>query len=229
MIPRAVLLCGIVVVLAGVAHAQTQPGSQSPPQRPVSSTDAAPLPADAQESTTPPTPGILRRVGTSGDRQILVAPETKPDTKPLWWSQVDFGARRFSGEAPRDAIAPPTNPNAPWKVSGGFSYASRDGSVASIGLLGHRNDRMPVYLFQPLGGDDLTLPLASFSDLSRREIQWELTASIRKTLKRTSGGPTISAVADVSVPLNKVAPLPGSGDQPVLPSRADRFGLLFGF
>jgi hypothetical protein len=88
---------------------------------------------------------------------------------------------------------------------------------------------MPLFLSQTIGGDDLTLPLASFSDVSQREIRWELTASVRKTLKQTSGGRTISAVADVWVPLNTVSPVPGATDPPVLPSRADRVGVLFGF
>ena len=161
----------------------------------------------------------------SGDRQIVIARETKP----LWFTPVDFGALRFYGEPARDAMAPPTNPNAPWKVSFGFSYSSGDGSVASIGLVGHRNYGLPLYLSQTIGGDNLTLPLASFTDLSQRDIQWELTVRVGKTLKRTPDGRTISAVADEWIPLNTVSPVPGSTDQPVRPSPAGRAGVAFGF
>jgi hypothetical protein len=224
MVPKAVALCGIVVILAGVAHAQAEPGSQSPAQPPVSSTDAAPLPADAPDATTPPAADRLRRFGPGRYPQMLFAPEIKP----FWSTQFDVGARQFSGEPAHDAMPQPTNPNAPWKVSGGFSYSSRNGSVTSIGLLGHRNYRMPLFLSQTIGGDDRTLPLASFTDLSQREIQWALTARVGKTLKRTSSGRTISAVADLLVPLNEVSPSPGPADL-VIPSRAVRFGLVFGF
>ena len=82
---------------------------------------------------------------------------------------------------------------------------------------------------QTIGGDDLALPLASFTDLSQRSIQWEVSARVEKTLKRTSGGRTIGAVGDVFIPLNRVSPPPGGSDQPVPQSRAVRFGLVFGF
>ena len=223
MVPKAGLLCGVVAVLAGVVHAQAQSTGQTPPQAPISSSDTSPLPTDAPIATTPATADRPRRFDP-GRYPILFAPEIKP----FWSTQLDVGARGFSGELAHDATPQLTNPNAPWKVSGDLSYSSRNGSVASVGLVGHRNYRMPLLLSRTLAGDDLTLPLSSFADLSQREIQWALTARVGKVLKRTSGRRTISAVADVFVPLNTVSPLPGPADL-VIPSRAVRFGLVFGF
>jgi hypothetical protein len=56
------------------------------------------------------------------------------------------------------------------------------------------------------GGEDLTLPLVSFTDLSQHQVQWVLTAGIEKTFVTFPGFATIGGVADSVIPLNTVTP-----------------------
>jgi hypothetical protein len=149
--------------------------------------------------------------------------------KRSWSTPLEFGARRFSGDSSNETFFAPVNPNAPWQVGGGFAYSSDNGFAARIGAVGHRNYRLPLSMSRAIAsGHDLTLPLASFTDLLQPEVQWELLIGVQKTLIRTSGGRTIGAVADVFVPLNSTSPTLASPGQ-VLPSRTVRLGVTFGF
>jgi hypothetical protein len=122
------------------------------------------------------------------------------------------------------------NPNAPWKVGGGFTHAFDNGTVASVGFVGYRSYRVPLFMNQAIGsGQDLTLPLVSFTDLSQAEMQWMLTARIEKTFIRIPGGTTIGGVADVFVPLNRASPSFIVPDTHVPQSITYRGGLKLGF
>jgi hypothetical protein len=99
------------------------------------------------------------------------------------------------------------NPNAPWKVGGTVTYSSANGTVARIGFLGYANSRVPIFMNETIGGgQDLTLPLASFTDLSQQKVQWVLSVGVEKTFVRFPGMATVGGVADAFVPLNKVSP-----------------------
>jgi hypothetical protein len=150
--------------------------------------------------------------------------------KRFWIPSTDFGTRRFLGNVSGNIGSAPVNPNAPWKVGWGFSYSPDNGTVARISVVGYRNYRMPLFMSQAIGSDqDMTLPLVSFTDLSQREVHWEIAAGVEKTFIRTAGGATIGAVADLFVPLNNVSPARVAPDTHVLPSITVRGGVKVGF
>lgn len=220
-----------VIALAGVAGAQGQTQDPSPQERSAAAEDRA-VPPDTSTTSTATVSGIRL--------PFSYVPEISGKTavgKRFWTPSTDFGTRRFLGNVSGHIGFPPVNPNAPWKASGGLSYSLDNGTVARISVVGYRNYKMPLFMSQPIGSDqDLTLPLVSFTDLSQREVHWEISAGVEKTFIRTAGGVTIGAVADLFLPLNNVSsPLTNvspprvAPDTPILRSMTIRGGVKVGF
>jgi hypothetical protein len=212
-----------VIALGGVASGQGQTQDPSPQERSAAAEDRA-VPPDT--STT----------GTATVRVIRLPFSHVPEMsgkaeagQRFWTPSTYFGTRRFLGDVSGNIGSPPVNPNAPWKVGGGFTYSTDNGTIARINVVGYRNYRMPPFMSQAIGSDqDLTRPLVSFTDLSQREVQWQISAAVEKTFIRTAGGATIGAVADLFVPLNSVSPARVSPDT-VPPSITIRGGVKLGF
>jgi hypothetical protein len=195
------LVLGAAIVLCGIASAHAQSQDPSTPDRP----------APAEDRVVHPDAPITNPSGNGGIRLPLVyVPETfgKAEVRKRFGNiSQGLGAGQISGDFSGDTRFGRVNPNAPWKASGGFTYSSNNGTVTRIGFLGYANYRIPPVITQTIGsGQDLTLPLGSFADLSQQQVQWMLTAGVEKTVIRMPGGETIGAVGDVFVPLNKVSP-----------------------
>jgi hypothetical protein len=220
-----VLVLAAAIALGGAASAQAQTQDPSPQERPASAGNS-PVPPDAP-TTNPSAFGGIRL-------PLSHVPETSGTAevgKRFGLTSTDFGTPGFSGLFSGKTGFGTVNPNAPWKVGGGFTYSADNGTIARIGVTGHRNYRTPLFMNQTIGGgQDLTLPLVSFTDLSQRSVQWELVAGVEKTLIRTAGGATIGVVADVFVPLNNVSPFQlGAPETQVPPSMTIRGGVKLGF
>jgi hypothetical protein len=124
----------------------------------------------------------------------------------------------------------PLNPNAPRKAGGTVTYSTSNGTVARVEFFGYANSRVPIFMNETIGaGQDLTLPLASFTDLSEQEVQWVLSAGVEKTFIRFPGIATVGGVADVFVPLNKVSPSIVVPETQVPLSITARGGIKIGF
>jgi hypothetical protein len=135
---------------------------------------------------------------TSGAAEVGKRFGTISPDSGVWALYGDFSGNQRFGRV---------NPNAPWKVGGRLTYSSANGTVARIGFFGYANSRVPIFMNETIGGgQDLTLPLVSFTDLSQQEMQWVLSAGVEQTFIRFPGIATIGGVADVFVPLNKVSP-----------------------
>jgi len=139
----------------------------------------------------------------------------------------------------RDGWAPSTTSNAPWSAGAGTSFTVA-GAGIGVAVLGSRNYRLPRYMAQPLGtAVDVTPAGAmSYSDLSSSRTEWTVSARVQRTLKTLRGGQTIGIVGDAWLPLNdsldparigtNSPPYPRT-DVPLLPAKAIRVGVTFGF
>jgi hypothetical protein len=221
------LACNFVfVVLFAVAPATALAQTAMPGQPP------SPLTTAAQSERGP-----LEKASVASEpvRSLPLELTADPNQGTLstfsspWNWHFDIGSQTGCQGCGADGIQPPTNPNAPWMIKGQVSYTGAGGTLITVGAIGSRNNRLPLFMSQPLGvNQDLTPQVSSSADLSRNTIQWQLTASVKKTLKRMSGGQTIGLVGDVFIPI-------GSEDShrnpegPVLQSKAIRAGLMFGF
>jgi hypothetical protein len=113
----------------------------------------------------------------------------KEDNRRFGIFSPDFEGGRLSGSLAGSERFGRVNPNAPWKVSGEVAFTTDAGTIGRFGLMGYRNSQVPLFMNQLLGGSqDLTLPRASFTDLSQREVQWVFTAGVEKTLYRSPSG-----------------------------------------
>lgn len=134
---------------------------------------------------------------------------------------------------------PPTS-NAPWSA-GVSTNVSIGATSIGVALLGSRNYRMPRFMAQPLGSRLDTTPTgaSAYSDLSSNRTEWLVSVGARRTLKTFSGGQTLGVVGEAWLPLpssadlqrahtSLPAPSPRT-DIPLLPSRAVRAGITFGF
>jgi hypothetical protein len=210
------------IAINGAVSAQEQP-RDPPPQNRQKATEDSALPSDA--------PGNV--VGDGIRLPLSYLPETSRKAevgKRFGIKSLDFGTRGLSGDIAGDTGFGPVNPNAPWKVGGGITYSPGSGTIARLGVVGSRNYRVPLFMSQTIGSDrDLTLPLVSFTDLSQREVQWEISAGVEKTLIRIHGGVTIGAVADLFVPLNRISPPRVAPQTHVPASITVRGGVKLGF
>jgi hypothetical protein len=110
------------------------------------------------------------------------------------------------------------------------TYSAGRGTQVTFGAIGSRNNQLPLFMSQTLGSNqDLTMPVSSSANISRTTIQWQLSAAVKKTLKQLPGGQTIGLVGDVFIPIGTEVNGRGTGDVPVLQSKAFRLGLAFGF
>ena len=186
-------------------------------------------PAAEAKSDTPPRrltpPGRQLDVGT-----LTPQPDRVEEGRSRWTLHLDLGGSRDVQGGPTARIAqPPANPNAPWAFRGGVRY-SRASATVALNVVGSRNYRLPLFLSRTLVGDqDLALPLASFADMSMKRTEWQLSASLQKTVGHMRGGGTIGLAADAFIPLAVGSPSPIAAVESRAPSRALRFGVVFGF
>src|SRR5262249_11104332 len=154
------VVLGTYFVLSGIAHAQAQP-QQEPPK-------SEPPATDGGVFRLP----LIHIPDTLGTTDVGTRFRTIPPV---------FGPGQLSGNVPGGSRFGVVNPNAHWKSGGGFTYSTANGTVLRAGFYGYANSRVPLFMNQTIGGgEDLTLPLVSFTDLSQQQMQWVLTAGIEK-------------------------------------------------
>lgn len=194
------IVLGVAIAFSGIANAQTpaQDHDPSPPQ-----------PAPAGDSSQPDEPRVAPPISGGIRLPLIHTPEwfgTANARQRFGSISPDVGTWGISGDFSGNSRFGPVNPNAPWKANGGLTYLSNNGTVARLGFVGYGHYQISPVMTQMVGnGQDPTLPLLSFSDLSQVRVQWMLTASIEKTLIRIPGGMTIAGVADVFVPVNRAS------------------------
>jgi len=180
----AILALAASLALSGIARAQVEPQQESPSSEATANSRVFQL-------------ALTRSLDPSGTAEFGTRFGTIPPV---------FGPGRLSSEGPSGSRFGVVNPNAPWKAGGGFSYSAANGTVLRAGFYGYANSRVPLFMNQTIGGgEDLTLPLVSFTDLSQQQVQWVLTAGVEKTFV-TFPGLAIGGVADGVIPLNTVTP-----------------------
>jgi hypothetical protein len=115
----------------------------------------------------------------------------------------------------------------PRSIGGSFRFGSPRASV-SFGALGSRDYRLPVFMSTVLAGAEIPTPaLSSLTDMSRGAMTWQGTASAKATVFTSKRGVTVGVAGDVFIPIGTETPQ--TPHNPVLSSRAIRFGVTFGF
>lgn len=178
MLLRAIpqLVLGFAIAFGGIVRAQTQSEDRNP------SPPAQPAAGDS--SPQPDAPTVEPTVGGGIQLPLIHVPEifgTSDFRKRFGSISPNVGTWGIAGDSSVNSRFGLVNPNAPWKASGGLTYSSHNGTVAKLGLLGYANYRMPPVSTQMIGsGQDLTLPLVSFTDLS----QARCSGCLRRALRR---------------------------------------------
>jgi hypothetical protein len=124
----------------------------------------------------------------------------------------------------------PRHPNAPQAFGGGMHLGGSSASF-SVGAVGSRNARLPLFVSTLMANPQMPMPMpdvSSLSDLARSNYTWQLIAAARKNLFTWKGGVTVGVAGDVFIPVGSEASdiVP---QNPVIPSRAVRFGVTLGF
>jgi hypothetical protein len=219
----AITVTAIVALGPRAMRAQTQTPAQ-PVSRPPAGTSSEPLAADHEP------------LATSGVRSLLLESRDRSGQGALrnfssssnW--HFDLGSENACVGCAANGLQPPANANAPWTIKKDVTYVGPGGAQFTLGVVGSRNNRLPLFMTRTLGSNhDLTVPVSSSADLSSSTIQWQLSAAVRKTLKQMSGDRTIGVVGDVFTPLRSAAVGRNGTDAPVQPSKAGRLGVALGF
>jgi len=124
----------------------------------------------------------------------------------------------------------PRHPNAPQTFGAGMHIGGRSASF-SVGAVGSRSARLPLFVSTILANPQTPMPMpdvSSLSDLAQSNYTWQVVAAARKSLFTSTGGVTVGVAGDVFIPVGSqssdIVP-----QNPVIPSRAVRFGVTFGF
>ena len=212
MTVRTVVALGAVCLLSQPAWPQTQQSDQVPP---------------AQGPGTGENGGRALKLDVIPSAEAVRSDLFRSLTAPRFDFSVDPGRGCTGCPGP---IAPPVNRNAPSIINGTASYSARDGSLVSVGVLGARNVRLPVFIFRPIGGTaDLSPPPASsFADLSTGLTEWQISIGFQKWLRQSQGGTDLGVAGDLFAPLNSTGGTEVKG-RPHMPSGTFRLGGLVGF
>jgi len=100
-----------------------------------------------------------------------------------------------------------------------------------VGALGSRNARLPLFVSTFLANPQVPLPMpdvSSLSDLAQSNYTWQVIAAAKKTLFTSKSGVTVGVAGDVFIPVGSQSSDIVSSN-PVIPSRAVRFGVTLGF
>ncbi len=115
----------------------------------------------------------------------------------------------------------------PRSIGGALRFRG-DTSALSLGVVGTRDYRLPLFMSMEVAGAERATPaLSALTDMSRGAMTWQVVGSVQRTLYTSSHGATVSAVGDVFLPVGSEAP--SGPHNPTVSSRAVRFGLRFGF
>ena len=124
----------------------------------------------------------------------------------------------------------PRHPNAPQTFGAGMHIGGRSASF-SVGAVGSRSARLPLFVSTILANPQTPMPMpdvSSLSDLAQSNYTWQVIAAARKNLFTSQGGVTVGVAGDVFIPVGSqssdIVP-----QNPVIPSRAVRFGVTLGF
>jgi hypothetical protein len=171
---------------------------------------------------------ILFNQVRQGTSLLAIQPASQDREHHLDSRRLDHGRSLYRGV--RLALFPSRRPDCGTLRGGGFTYSTANGTVLRVGFYGYANSRVPLFMNQTIGGgEDLTLPLVSFTDLSQQQMQWVLTAGIEKTFVTIPGIATIGGVADVVIPLNTVTPTITTPNTQTPASPMVRGGVKIGF
>jgi hypothetical protein len=129
---------------------------------------------------------------------------------------------------PTDADRTPSSDGtAPWRVGAFYTVGDLFNNV-TFGLVGQRNERMPLYRSVPIGGAIGAAPprLATNATTDTRT-HWLATIAANKTLFDTQSGGAVGVLGDVFLPLGATKANPASADPPSPLGRAVRGAFRF--
>jgi hypothetical protein len=121
-----------------------------------------------------------------------------------------------------DGRAPVTNGNAPWRVGAFYMFGEAFNHV-TFGVVGQRNERLPLFMTEPIGAAIGPAPPPSQSTLmSDTRTQWTTSIAAEKTLHERRGGQTLGVLGQAFLPLGAAGAAPKAVDTPAPSQRAVR-------
>lgn len=113
-----------------------------------------------------------------------------------------------------DDRTPVTTGNAPWRIGTSYTVGEAFNHV-SFGVVGHRNERLPLFMTVPIGTPIGPAPAPSYGNAtSDTRAHWLATIAAEKTLYGWDGGQTLGALGEAFLPLGAFGPKPASFDTP---------------
>lgn len=121
---------------------------------------------------------------------------------------------------------PPASPaTAPWRV-GAFYTLGDPFTNVTFGLVGQRNERLPLFMAVPIGTPVGPAPAPWLSNTtSDSRIRWLATIAAQKTLLGKPGGPSLSVLGEAFLPLGTFGSKPAAVDATAPSGRAVRGAL----
>ena len=191
-----------------------------------------PLPATAQatgpmvaSAANQPEPEQAKQKLSLSDElgRPLAPPDTSIVVTPTgdWWCCVPPSGDDLRSWSPR-------HPNAPQTFGGDIHIGGRSASF-SVGAMGSRNARLPLFMSTTVANARIPMPdVSSLSDMAMSNTTWQVIAAARKNLFTSKGGVTVGVAGDAFIPVGSqssdIVP-----QNPVIPSRAVRFSVTLGF
>lgn len=124
----------------------------------------------------------------------------------------------------------------PWAIQpkgpesiGASARVGTANTFLSLGMVGSRDTRYPMFMTTTLAGSEIPTPaLSSMTDISKGRRTWQVVGSAKKQLFTSKGGKTVGVSGDVFIPLGAEAPS-DVPHNPIIAGKAARFGIVFGF
>ncbi len=156
------------------------------------------------------------------------APTPERRENPVDWT-TGLDIRAACPSCPADDRRPPAvNGNAPWMWSATW-VGGTDSTRVSVGLVGQRNTRLPLFMTQPLGGTPQAEALSSLTPMGDSRTRWQVTLGAEQTLWERATGPDVGLLGDAFLPLPVFGPAPRTTDAPTPAKRAVRGGFRVRF
>lgn len=143
--------------------------------------------------------------------EVPAPPPSPLDVTPSTGSSRGLRTLATCPTCPTDDGRPPTTDDtAPWRV-GAFYTVGDAFSHVTFGVVGQRNERLPLYMSVPIGAPIGPAPPPSLANATMdTRTHWLTTIAAEKALDVRQGGGTLGILGEAFLPLGSFAPKPAS-------------------
>jgi hypothetical protein len=163
-------------------------------------------------------------------RLELPAPPPLPVDAPATTSSGGLRTFATCPTCPSDSERPPVSADkAPWRI-GAFYTVGNAFDHVTFGVVGQRNERLPLFMTVPIGTAIGPAPPPSAANATfDTRTRWLATIAAEKTLHNSRGDGGLGILGEVFLPLGSGSSTPAPDDRPSASGRAVRGGLRVPF